>query len=32
VFLVLCANCHNIKSRKFDWLGKKRTTRHKLQK
>lgn len=24
VFLVLCANCHNIKSRQFDWLGKKR--------
>lgn len=26
VFLVLCANCHNIKSRQFDWLGKKRST------
>jgi len=24
VFLVLCANCHNIKSRRFDWLGNKR--------
>lgn len=26
VFLVLCANCHNIKSRQFDWLGTKRPT------
>jgi hypothetical protein len=26
VFLLLCANCHNIKSREFDWLGKKRLT------
>lgn len=24
VFFVLCANCHNIKSRLFDWHGKKR--------
>lgn len=26
VFFVLCANCHNIKSRQFDWLGKKRSS------
>ena len=25
VFLVLCSNCHYIKSRKYDWLGKKRS-------
>jgi hypothetical protein len=25
VFLLLCANCHNIKSRQFDWLGKSRS-------
>lgn len=24
VFLLLCSNCHNIKSRQFDWLGKSR--------
>jgi hypothetical protein len=24
MFFLLCANCHNIKSRMFDWLGKKR--------
>ena len=24
VFFLLCANCHNIKSRMFDWLGTKR--------
>lgn len=24
VFFLLCANCHAIKSRIFDWLGKKR--------
>jgi hypothetical protein len=24
-FACLCANCHNIKSRKYDWTGKKRT-------
>lgn len=26
VFLVLCASCHSIKSRRFDWSGKKRVT------
>jgi hypothetical protein len=27
VFFLLCANCHNIKSRLFDWLGEKRVVR-----
>jgi hypothetical protein len=26
VFLLLCANCHSIKSRKFDWLGTARVS------
>jgi hypothetical protein len=25
IFFLLCANCHNLKSRLFDWLGEKRT-------
>lgn len=31
-FLVLCANCHNIKSRLFDWLGTKRESEDALNK
>lgn len=31
VFFVLCANCHNIKSRRFDWLGKRRPAKHHTQ-